>query len=212
MNEAWTSDAKIDTNDDSSNENNIEDKIDSDIWGEVEDDTLPSGNLDTLLVPQDITDEARRVFSVASAKGSSPISIFMDKHAEELAFPSLFCGKARPDHKDRQVKGSPHIHMLVWTEVAPILDETKESEVDVLRFVDEHVTCCHDDSIGSLVSLQQHAHSRTCQERNKKECRFGFPLPPMPETSILQPLEPETNEDDRKIYKKNWEENQEKPR
>ena len=401
LNEAWFCDAKIDTNDDITNENDSEDKIDNDTWGEADDDALPSGNLDTLLVPQDITDEARRVFSVAPAEGNSPVSIFMDKHAEELAFPSLFCGKARPDNKDRQVKvscsdickselrqsdrrmaghipniffkykklqtkhildkanlcirktkgsqdltaaffksaenieklcrhdegyrvfkdlrgsppyweqakkdifamirrlgiptwfmsfssaetrwthllqilsksvhnkslteqevselswhekselikkdpvtcarhfdhqvkklvnnvlqnsqnpvgkvvdffykvefqmrGSPHIHMLAWTEGAPILDETKESKVEVTRFVDEHIICSRDDSIEHLVSLQQHTHSRTCQKRNKKECRFGFPMPPMPETSILEPLEPETNEDDKKVYKKNWE-------
>ena len=34
------------------------------------------------------------------------MSIFIDKSAEELAFPAIFCGQPRPNKKDRQTKVS----------------------------------------------------------------------------------------------------------
>lgn len=34
-----------------------------------------------------------------------------------------------------------------------------------------------------------HKHSQTCKKRGKAVCRFGFPLLPLEETLILEPLE-----------------------
>ena len=79
-------------------------EMEKDPWNETED--VPIGTLDTLLVPQDPTNDANQVYSFAPAEGYTPVSIFMDKNAEELAFPTIFCGQPRPDNKDRRTKVS----------------------------------------------------------------------------------------------------------
>ena len=87
-----------------------------------------------------------------------------------------------------QQRGSPHIHMLVWVENAPTL-ETK-SEEEIIEFVDQYLTCGSDnEKTAKLVNLQSHKHSRTCRKKGKPICRFGFPLPPLPKTMLLYPLE-----------------------
>lgn len=40
-----------------------------------------------------------------------------------------------------------------------------------------------------LVNLLMHRHAKTCKKARHKICRFNFPLPPMPRTMILTPLE-----------------------
>ena len=40
-----------------------------------------------------------------------------------------------------------------------------------------------------LVNLQMHRHAKACKKAGHKIYRFNFPLPPMPRTMILTPLE-----------------------
>ena len=87
-----------------------------------------------------------------------------------------------------QQRGSPHIHMLVWVENAPTLETNSEDEI--IQFVDQYLTCSTDvEKTANLVNLQSHKHSRTCRKKGKPICRFGFPLPPLPRTMLLYPLE-----------------------
>ena len=89
-----------------------------------------------------------------------------------------------------QQRGSPHIHMLVWVENAPTLDSNSEGEI--VEFVDQYLTCSAEkNETLELVKLQTHKHSRTCRKKGKPICRFGFPLPPLPRTMLLYPLEEE---------------------
>jgi len=39
--------------------------------------------------------------------------------------------------------------------------------------------------------LQTHKHSKTCRKKGHPVCRFGFPLPPLRKTVVLEPLETE---------------------
>ena len=92
-----------------------------------------------------------------------------------------------------QQRGSPHIHMLVWIENAPTLE--KNSEEEIVEFVDKHLTCsANDDETAHLVELQTHKHSRTCRKKGKAICNFGFPLPPLPQTMLLYPLEEDVDQ------------------
>ena len=92
-----------------------------------------------------------------------------------------------------QQRGSPHIHMLVWIENAPTLE--KSSEEEIVKFVDKYLTCSVNDAeTAHLVELQTHKHSRTCRKKGKAICRFGFPLPPLPRTMLLYPLEEEVDQ------------------
>jgi len=95
-----------------------------------------------------------------------------------------------------QQRGSPHIHMLVWIENAPKFGVNSNEEISL--YVNQFFHCCSkNDALGSLNELQFHKHSRTCRKRDDKLCRFGYPLPPLPETMVLDPLE----EDKDKYYK-----------
>lgn len=61
------------------------------------------------------------------------------------------------------------------------------------------------ENIAELVNYQTHRHARTCKKAGKNICRFNFPLPPMPETIILEPLEEdkfEQNADVQQNYRK----------
>ena len=86
-----------------------------------------------------------------------------------------------------QQRGSPHIHGLFWIKNAP--EYGKDSDEDIVNFVDSYVSCKADsDDLTELVNLQRHKHSKTCKKRGNAVCRFNFPLPPMPRTMILEPL------------------------
>ncbi|XP_062569080.1 uncharacterized protein LOC134231172 [Saccostrea cucullata] len=85
-----------------------------------------------------------------------------------------------------QQRGSPHIHMIVWIENAPKYHENNEQVI--VNYVDNYLKCEKNEE-DDLTDLQVHKHSQTCKKRGKAVCRFGFPLPPLEETLILEPLE-----------------------
>ena len=103
-----------------------------------------------------------------------------------------------------QQRGSPHIHMLIWLESAPVYG--CDDDEDVTSFIDEIITCKkpdNDPELQFLVNRQIHRHCQTCRKKSKAECRFNFPQPPMKSTSILYPLDNMSDTDIRK-HKDNW--------
>ena len=104
-----------------------------------------------------------------------------------------------------QQRGSPHIHMLVWIDNAP--KYPKDDEETIVKFVDNYVSCSnqHDTSMSHLVDLQTHKHSKTCRKKGKAVCRFGFPLPPLRKTVLLEPLDLDVDK-----YKKKYDKIQDK--
>ena len=68
--------------------------------GDEADGLLPCnpGTQDTLLTAPDFLedDERSAIHVVAPAQGNQPVSIFREKHAEQLAFPNIFMGTSRP--------------------------------------------------------------------------------------------------------------------
>lgn len=92
-----------------------------------------------------------------------------------------------------QQRGSPHVHMLLWIKDAPNILSHEYHEV--AEFINKYVSCNKDGADPSLVNYQTHRHARTCMKKNKPICRFNFPIPPMPFTMILTPL----NEEDENI-------------
>lgn len=94
-----------------------------------------------------------------------------------------------------QNRGSPHIHMLVWTNDAPKYPD--DDEQDIISYVDKYVTCSlqtNDTQLEQLIDLQVHTHSKTCKKGGKAVCRFGFPLPPLRSTMLLEPLDVDVDE------------------
>ena len=72
-----------------------------------------------------------------------------------------------------QQRGSPHIHMLIWLEDAPVYG--RDSDDDITSFIDQIIICekpANDPKLGVLVNRQIHRHSQTCRKKSKMECRF----------------------------------------
>ena len=89
-----------------------------------------------------------------------------------------------------QQRGSPHIHMLIWLEGAPVFGV--DTDEDVVSFIDKIIICQkpqNDVSLLELVNRQTHRHSHTCRKKSKNTCRFNYPQPPMRATQILHPLD-----------------------
>ena len=62
------------------------------------------GNVDTLVDDADIENKYDQVFTFAPGEGQHPLSLYLDKGAEYLCFPSIFCGQRRPENEDRLVQ------------------------------------------------------------------------------------------------------------
>ena len=104
-----------------------------------------------------------------------------------------------------QQRGSPHIHSLFWVKNAP--NYKVDSNERIVNFVDNYVTCQNDISseVIDLVNLQTHRHAKTCKKKGQEICRFNFPLPPMPHTMILNPLNVENlSEEHIEVIKDNY--------
>jgi hypothetical protein len=97
-----------------------------------------------------------------------------------------------------QQRGSPHIHILIWVEDAPKYKENPNE--DIVEYIDKHVSCNLSDEFKDLIALQVHKHSKTCRKKGHAICQFGFPLPPMKKTVILEPLD-ECVEKHKSMYK-----------
>lgn len=78
------------------------DKSDSDEWTEDENfHERLTGNTDTVLQSADFR-EFNQILSLAPGEKNTPLGLFQDINSEYLAFPTIYCGKARPDNSDRQ--------------------------------------------------------------------------------------------------------------
>ena len=88
-----------------------------------------------------------------------------------------------------QQRGSPHIHILIWVEGAPSYKQ--DSNEDIVKYIDQFVSCSAVPELKDLIDLQVHKHAKTCRKKGHPICRFGFPLPPFRKTVVLEPLEEE---------------------
>ena len=65
-----------------------------------------------------------------------------------------------------QQRGSPHIHMLIWLDNAPVFGVDKDE--DVVAYIDRIITCSKPESdpeLQDLVNRQTHRHSHTCRKK-----------------------------------------------
>ncbi|CAC5373554.1 unnamed protein product [Mytilus coruscus] len=66
-----------------------------------------------------------------------------------------------------QERGLPHVHMMIWYDNAPNLNDNSNEEI--CKYIDKLISCSiqnSDASLNTLVKLQQ--HSRTCKKRGTK--------------------------------------------
>ena len=68
-----------------------------------------------------------------------------------------------------QQRGSPHIHLLIRLESAPVF-EVDDDDAIVTDFIDQIISCkwpVDDLELQKLVNRQIHRHSHTCRKMNK---------------------------------------------
>ncbi|KAF0747465.1 ATP-dependent DNA helicase, partial [Aphis craccivora] len=101
---------------------------------------------------------------------------------------------------EHQHRGSPHVHMLLWLDNAPVFDPEKpETFGACVALINKYIKCMVDDSSPAHQYLHEntHNHTHTCYRTDKdkqmKKCRFNIPYPPMNETCILTPLTAENS-------------------
>ena len=85
---------------------------DSDRYSEI-DVNDHVGNVDTLVDDADIENKYDQVFTFAPGEGQHPLSLYQDKDAEYLCFPSIFCGQ-RPHSKDERAVPVHYSEIVKW--------------------------------------------------------------------------------------------------
>ena len=77
-----------------------------------------------------------------------------------------------------QMRGSPHLHALIWTSDCPKL--TNETKEDYIKYIDNHVQAYlpdrqKDSELFALVqTYQKHNHLKSCRKYTNVLCRFNF--------------------------------------
>ena len=91
-----------------------------------------------------------------------------------------------------QMRGSPHLHALIWTSDCPTL--THDNIEAYTEFVDKHVQAYlpnkdDDSKLHELVATyQKHTHSKTCRKYKNIPCRFSFGQFFTQKTLVAKPL------------------------
>jgi hypothetical protein len=82
--------------------NNLDTNTPEDEWSEDKAE-IPAGVTDSMLTPPDFVDDSEKqeIYNFAPAEGNRPLSIFRDQYSEEMAYPGIFLGQKRTDHKQR---------------------------------------------------------------------------------------------------------------
>ena len=97
------------------------------------------------------------------------------------------------------MRGSPHLHALIWTSDCPKL--THENKEVYIQYIDKHVQAClpnkeTDSNLYELVrTYQKHSHSKTCRKYKNIACRFNFGQFFTERTIVGEPLSDDVNEE-----------------
>ena len=135
--------------------------------------------------------------------------VIVAKHFQyrvETFFSEVLLSKANPIGKivhyalriEFQMRGSPHLHALIWTSDCPKLtDDNKQAYID---YIDKHVHAYlpsekDDPELHNLVkTYQKHTHSRSCRKYKNIQCRFNFGQFFTNTTVVAEPLSDDLDE------------------
>ena len=127
------------------------------------------------------------------------------QHRVETFFSEVLLSQSNPIGKiiyyalriEFQMRGSPHLHALIWTADCPKL--TSENKDTFVEFIDKHVQSnlpCEKDEpeLHQLVkTYQKHNHSKTCRKYKNIPCRFNFGQFFTKQTIVAEPLDENIN-------------------
>ena len=153
---------------------------------------------------KDITDEEVDALSYdEKCKMLNLNPVIVAKHFQfrvETFFTEVLLSKSKPIGKivyyalriEFQMRGSPHLHTLIWTEDCPKLtSETKEAYIEYIdKDVQAYLPNKEDDlELHDMVNFyQKHTHSKTCRKYKNIKCRFNFGQFFTNRTIIAEPL------------------------
>ena len=98
-----------------------------------------------------------------------------------------------------QMRGSPHLHALIWTSDCPKL--THDIKQDYVEYIDKHVQAYlpdkdTDPELYELVKkYQTHSHSKSCRKYKNIACRFNFGQFFTDSTIVAEPLPEDMDEE-----------------
>ena len=94
-----------------------------------------------------------------------------------------------------QHRGSPHVHMILFSSHAPKYNKEMDNEA-VIEYIDKYISCSLEprEEAKPYINYQVHKHSKTCRKGGRATCRFHYPLPPFERTVILRPNPDKTPE------------------
>ena len=101
-----------------------------------------------------------------------------------------------------QVRGSPHVHSLLWIIDAPVLSPDTLDEY--VQFIDGIIKTCvpdvnKDPTLYDLVTTYQvHMHSKSCRKYKNQMCRYNFGKFFTDRTIVSVPLPSDTCDQERK--------------
>lgn len=135
--------------------------------------------------------------------------VIVAKHFQyrvETFFNEVLLSKANPIGKivyyalciEFQMRGSPHLHALIWTSDCPYLtDGNKQAYID---YIDQHIQAYmpseeDDPELHNLVkTYQKHTHYRSCRKYENIQCRFNFGQFFTNTTIVAEPLSDDLDE------------------
>jgi hypothetical protein len=92
-----------------------------------------------------------------------------------------------------QMRGSPHLHALIWTSDCPkLISESKDAYVE---YIDKHVQANLPDEndepeLYEMIKMyQKHNHSKTCRKYKNVSCCFNFGQVFTKQTIVAEPLD-----------------------
>ena len=98
-----------------------------------------------------------------------------------------------------ELRGSPNLHALIWTDDCPKL--THETKQEYIDYVDQHVQAYlpdrdTDPELYELVKkYQTHSHGKTCRKYKNFACRFNFGQFFTDSAIVAEPLPEDMDED-----------------
>ena len=136
------------------------------------------------------------------------------QHRVETFFKDILLSNTKPIGKivyyalriEFQMRGSPHLHSLMWTSDCPELKDGREEAY--IRYIDKHVQGSlpnreNDCEFHDLVNMyQKHTHSRSCKKYRNIPCRFNFGQLFTNETVVSKPLADMPDEEKVVVLKK----------
>ena len=101
-------------------------------------------------------------------------------------------------HIEFQMRGSPHLHALIWCDDCPKL--THDNKQVYIDCIDKHVQAYlpskeEDAELHDLVKIyQKHSHCKTCRKYKNIQCRFNFGQFFTNSTIVAEPLPDDLDE------------------